>query len=78
MQLLTKAIRRQLPALYAKEEQGTDALAIVKFFTPDSRLCTCSLRLIQQPAKPGKMPSLQHVYEGVLPWYRICSSTSSR
>ena len=40
--------------------------------------CTCSLRLIQQPDKPGKMPSLHPVYEGVLPWYRICSSTSSR
>ena len=36
MHLLTNAIRRQLPPLYANEEQGTDALAIVKFFTPDS------------------------------------------
>lgn len=36
MHLLTKAIRRKLPPLYANEEQGTDALAIVKFFTPDS------------------------------------------
>lgn len=35
MQLLTKAIRRKLPPLYANEEKGTDALAIVKFFTPD-------------------------------------------
>ena len=40
--------------------------------------CPCSLRLIQQPDKPGTMPSVQHVYEGVLPWSRICSSTSSR
>jgi hypothetical protein len=40
--------------------------------------CTCSLRLIQLPDKPGKIPSFQHVYEGVLPWYRIFSSTSSR
>jgi hypothetical protein len=40
--------------------------------------CTCSLRLIQQPDKPGKIPSFQHVYEGVLPWSRIFSSTSSR
>jgi len=40
--------------------------------------CPCSLRLIQQPDKPGKMSSFQHVYEGVLPWYRLCSSTSSR
>src|SRR2546422_66169 len=39
--------------------------------------CTRSLRLIPQPDKPGKMPSFQHMYEGVLPWYRICSSTSS-
>jgi len=36
MHLLTKAIRRKLSALYTNEEQGTDALAIVKFFTPDS------------------------------------------
>ena len=34
--LLTKAIRRRLPPLYAKEEKGLEALAIVKFFTPDS------------------------------------------
>ena len=36
MQLLTKAIRRQLPPLYANEDKGLAALAIVKFFTPDS------------------------------------------
>ena len=36
MQLLTQAIRRKLPPLYANEEKGTEALAIVKFFTPDS------------------------------------------
>jgi hypothetical protein len=40
--------------------------------------CTRSLRLIPQSGKPGKMLSLQHVYEGVLPWYRIFSSPSSR
>jgi hypothetical protein len=40
--------------------------------------CTCSLRLIQQPAKSRKMPSSQPVYEGVLPWCLIFSSTSSR
>ena len=43
-----------------------------------TRSCPCSLRLIQQPGKPGTIPSFQHVYEGVLPWYRLCSSTSSR
>ncbi len=36
MQLLTKAIRRRLPPLYATEDNGLEALAIVKFFTPDS------------------------------------------
>src|SRR5512134_173623 len=36
MLLLTKAIRRKLPPLYANEEKGTDALALVKFFTRDS------------------------------------------
>jgi Protein of unknown function (DUF2958) len=35
MHLLTTAIRQRLPPLYANEE-GTDALAIVKFFTPDA------------------------------------------
>jgi hypothetical protein len=46
--------------------------------TSDVWLCTCNLRLIQLPDKPGKIPSFQHVYEGVLPWYRIFSSTSLR
>ena len=36
MLLLTKAIRRRLPPLYTNEEKGLDALAVVKFFTPDS------------------------------------------
>jgi hypothetical protein len=36
MYLLTKAIRQRLPPLYANEEKGLDALAIVKFFTPDA------------------------------------------
>jgi hypothetical protein len=36
MQLLTKAIRRRLPPLYTNEEKGLEALAVVKFFTPDS------------------------------------------
>ena len=35
-QLLTEEIRKQLPKLYANEEIGCDALARVKFFTPDS------------------------------------------
>jgi DMSO/TMAO reductase YedYZ molybdopterin-dependent catalytic subunit len=44
----------------------------------DGGSCPCSLRLIQQPDKSGTMPSLQHVYEGVLPWSLISLSTSSR
>ena len=36
MKLLTKAIIKQLPALGATDDQGTQALAQVKFFTPDS------------------------------------------
>jgi hypothetical protein len=36
MLLLTKENRRQLPKLYANESKGLDALAVVKFFTPDS------------------------------------------
>ena len=35
MKLLTKAILRQLPPLGSQEEKGLDALAVVKFFTPD-------------------------------------------
>lgn len=38
MKLLTKKLRSQLPPLYASEDLGIglDALALVKFFTPDS------------------------------------------
>lgn len=36
MQLLTKEIRKQLPPLYSQEAKGEQAIAQVKFFTPDS------------------------------------------
>ena len=36
MKLLTKAIRGQLPPLDSQESKGLDAVAWVKFFTPDS------------------------------------------
>lgn len=36
MQLLTQELRKALPPLYSGEEQGTGALALVKFFTPDA------------------------------------------
>ena len=36
MKLLTKAIMREMPALYSQEEKGLDALVRVKFFTPDA------------------------------------------
>lgn len=36
MKLLTKALRKKLPKLYECENQGLEARAIVKFFTPDS------------------------------------------
>ena len=36
MKLLTKELRQQLPKLYANEESGMEALALVKFFAPDS------------------------------------------
>jgi len=36
MKLLTKAILSKLPKLYAQEKLGDDAIAYVKFFTPDS------------------------------------------
>lgn len=35
-ELLPKDIREKLPPLYANEEIGLTALALVKFFTPDS------------------------------------------
>ena len=34
--LLTRELKRKLPDLYSTEEQGIDAIAIVKYFTPDS------------------------------------------
>ena len=36
MKLLTKALRKKLPKLYSQEGKGMDAVAQVKFFTPDS------------------------------------------
>lgn len=36
MSLLPKEIKEQLPKLYANEELGLAAQALVKFFTPDS------------------------------------------
>jgi hypothetical protein len=35
MKLLTQEIRKQLPPLYGQESKGGDAIAYVKFFTPD-------------------------------------------
>ena len=34
MQLLPQEIAERLPPLYSQEEQGENAIAIVKFFTP--------------------------------------------
>lgn len=34
--MLTKASERSLPPLYAQDGKGYDAVAYVKFFTPDS------------------------------------------
>jgi len=36
MKLLTQANRKALPPLYAQEKKGNEAVAYVKFFTPDS------------------------------------------
>ena len=36
MDLLLDDLRKALPELYAQEELGEDAVAYVKFFTPDS------------------------------------------
>lgn len=36
MKLLTKAIQKQLPPIYAQEAKGKEATAYVKFFTPDA------------------------------------------
>lgn len=36
MVLLTKEVLKKLPPLYSQEEKGLDAVALVKFFTPDS------------------------------------------
>ena len=36
MKLLTKAIEKNLPKLYSQDGLGMDAVAQVKFFTPDS------------------------------------------
>ena len=36
MKLLTKEVLRKLPELYSQEDKGLEAIAVVKFFTPDS------------------------------------------
>ena len=36
MKLLTKEVLKKLPELYSQEEKGLEAVAVVKFFTPDS------------------------------------------
>ena len=36
MKLLTQEILKKLPKLYAQEKKGDNAIAYVKFFTPDS------------------------------------------
>ena len=36
MKLLTQELRKQLPPLYSQEDKGGEAVAVVKFFTPDS------------------------------------------
>ena len=36
MKLITEEIRKNLPKLYEQDGKGLDAIAYVKFFTPDS------------------------------------------
>ena len=36
MKLLTKELEAKLPPLYSQDGKGDEALALVKFFTPDS------------------------------------------
>jgi hypothetical protein len=36
MKLLTAALRKALPPLYANDGKGDEAVAVCKFFTPDS------------------------------------------
>ena len=36
MKLMTKELEAKLPPLYANEELGNDAVALVKYFTPDA------------------------------------------
>ena len=36
MKLITEEIKKKLPKLYEKDDEGYDAIAYVKFFTPDS------------------------------------------
>lgn len=35
MQLITEEIKKTLPNLYAQEDKGFEAIAYLKFFTPD-------------------------------------------
>src|SRR5262249_15923892 len=47
---------------------------LIPMFT--MRSCTSNLRLIRQPDRPGTIPSLLYLYEGLLPWSPLSFSTS--
>ena len=36
MELMTQELRKKVPPLYSQEHLGSKAVAVVKFFTPDS------------------------------------------
>ena len=71
-------LKRSLGAGLQAQETMLRAFGRVLGEIPLDGSCPSSLRLIRQPDRPGKIPSLLHLYEGLLPWFPISFSTSWR
>jgi hypothetical protein len=60
------AVFAQSAALPKGVERVTSVEGITEYRLPNGS-CPSNLRLIRQPDRPGKIPSLLYLYEGLLP-----------
>src|SRR5215510_6891536 len=67
---------RAIPELEALKAAECPSALIYNRPVQVRRSCTSNLRLIRQPDRPGTIPSLLYLYEGLLPWSPISFSTS--
>lgn len=75
MQLMTKETERQLPALYAQDGKGDDAIAYVKFFTPDSNWTWYAT---EYDPETGEFFGLVHGLETELGYFHLSELEKSR